>query len=319
MATDKSSLTIVIPTFQRTDLLVACLKSILRCRSNNHSVVVVDDASPDADPSRASIAYPEIQVVRLAERSGFCAAANAGIRAAKTPFVQVLNDDTDVIAGWDQAALTVFRKRPEVAAIAPLILRWPDGGEIDSAGDAYYVGGIARKRGHGQALAPEFMEPGYVFGASGCGAFYRRNALLDVGGFPEDFGAYFDDVDLSFRLRHAGHQIWYEPACRILHHGSASYGRPSGELLERQSRNEEWVFWRNVPSQRMFGAIPKHLAVLAAKAFRRWRRGELLPFLKGRWNAIKDARAILNHRRQLQTPAASNTDLQMANSWWGSG
>jgi CDP-4-dehydro-6-deoxyglucose reductase len=56
------------------------------------------------------------------------------------------------------------------------------------------------------------LTPHSVFGASACAAFYRREALLAAGGFPEHFGAYFEDVDLSFRLRRLGFEIVYEPA-----------------------------------------------------------------------------------------------------------
>jgi GT2 family glycosyltransferase len=186
---------------------------------------------------------------------------------------------------------------------------------IDSAGDCYYLGGVARKRGCGQQVAAEFLQPGYIFGASGCGAFYRRDAVLAAGAFPEEFGAYFDDIDLSFRLRSAGYQIWYEPRCRILHHGSASYGTPCRELLVQQSCNEERVFWRNVPPDRLARAIPKHLAVLAAKAFRRWRQGELASFLRGRWHALLEARTIRAHRRQLRRLACDQPDWHITNSW----
>jgi GT2 family glycosyltransferase len=317
VTTDKTLLTIVIPTHQRTDLLVACIQSLIRYRSRAHRIIVVDDGSPNGRASGAASSHPDVEVVRLSECRGFCAAVNAGIRAATTEFVQALNDDTEVRPGWDAAALAVFRERRDVAAVAPLVVRWPAGDCIDSAGDRYYIGGIAGKRGNGQLLAPEFMEPGYVFGASGCGAFYRRDALLSAGGFPEEFGAYFDDVDLSFRLRRAGHQIWYEPSCQVLHHGSASHGEPCGRLLEQQSRNEEWVFWRNMPTERMLQAVPKHLAVLAAKAYRRWRHGELGPFLRGRWAAITQARSILNHRRHLRNTRRQSADWHWAESWWG--
>src|SRR5205085_2041573 len=89
---------------------------------------------------------------------------------------------------------------------------------------------------------------GPVFGASASSAFYRRDVLVGVGAFPESFGAYFEDVDLSFRIRRAGWQIRFEPTSLVWHRGSASYGkRPRRRVLERQSLNEERVFWRNLP------------------------------------------------------------------------
>jgi GT2 family glycosyltransferase len=170
---------------------------------------------------------------------------------------------------------------------------------IDSAGDRYFLGGIAGKRGHGQPLSARYLQSGEVFGVSASSAFFRRQALLDVGAFPEEFGAYFEDVDVSFRLHWAGHRLVYEPASRVWHRGSASYGRPTRRLLEQQSRNEERVFWRNLPNRDMLRAVPWHAAVLAAKAYCRWQEGELLAFLLGRLRAWGDMPDMLRHRRQL--------------------
>jgi GT2 family glycosyltransferase len=171
---------------------------------------------------------------------------------------------------------------------------------VDSAGDRYFVGGIAGKRGHGEALAPHHLEPQEVFGASASSAFYRKEVLQAVGGFPENFGAYFEDVDLSFRLHWAGYRVLYEPGARVWHRVSMSHGRTGRRLLEQQSRNEERVFWRNLPRGVLLRALPMHLAVLLAKARRRWREGNLVPFLCGRLRVLGDVPALLRHRRLLQ-------------------
>lgn len=131
------------------------------------------------------------------------------------------------------------------------------------------------------------LTPHFVWGASAAAAFYRRAALLAAGGFPEHFGAYFEDVDLSFRLRRLGFEIVYEPGSVVWHRVSGSYGlAPSRRTLERQSCNEERVFWRNVRGRRLVRALPRHAAVLAGKAIRRWQEGNLLPWLLGRVRAV---------------------------------
>ncbi len=230
-------------------------------------------------------------------------AANAGIRAARHPFVQLLNDDTEVTPGWAEAPLARFDD-PLVGAVAPLVLRWPGlagmSPRIDSAGDRYIIGGIAGKRYHGQLLYQVNLDPCRVFGASASSAFYRREAVMKVGGFPESFGAYFEDVDLSFRLNRAGYQILFEPGSCILHHVGASHGRPTGWLLNQQSRNEERVFWRNLPIGLLLGTLPLHLAVVAGKAWQRWREGNLRPFLRGRMAVLREIPALMRHRRSLR-------------------
>jgi GT2 family glycosyltransferase len=318
-------LSVVIPSHCRTDLLRLCLASVTRFAPPGTEVIVVDDGSPDGCVERAAAEFTGVIVVRRPRAGGFCVAANAGIAVASAPVVELLNDDAEVTAGWADTALAWFADE-RVAAVAPLVLqndpqRLARGLPplIDTAGDEYDPGGFAVKRGHGQEIRGQRTEvrgrkaekhsnvlnsslssvlcplssdfclltPGRVWGASAAAAFYRRGAVLEAGGFPEHFGAYFEDVDLSFRLRRLGFEIVYEPAAVVWHRVSGSYGRaPSRRTLERQSCNEERVFWRNVRGRQLVKALPRHAAVLAGKALRRWQEGTLLPWLMGRVRAL---------------------------------
>jgi GT2 family glycosyltransferase len=309
-------LSIVIPCHNRADLLQICLETVTRHMPPGTEVIVVDDASPGAAASQTAARFASVGVLRLARRRGFCAAVNAGIAASRGTIVELLNDDTEVAPGWAHAALRWFQE-PQVAAVAPLVLAWPDGRMIDSAGDRYYLGGVAGKRGHRRPFTSEYLSPRPVFGASASSGFYRRSALLEVGAFAESFGAYFEDVDLAFRLQRAGYQTIFEPASRVLHRIGASHGVSSRRLLEQQSRNEERVFWRNVPMRAMLGALPRHLAVLAGKAWKRWREGNLLPFLMGRLRVLGEASALIRHRRRLAEMAKRDArDCQVETTFW---
>ncbi|MGH7743507.1 MAG: hypothetical protein ACREQ5_01615, partial [Candidatus Dormibacteria bacterium] len=101
------------------------------------------------------------------------------------------------------------------------------------AGDTWPAG-IDGKYTRDEILSAIYLQGGEVFGTSASSAFYRRDALLEVGAFPEEFAAYFEDVDLSFRLHWSGYRIVYEPASVVWHRVSASHGRPSRRLLEQQ-------------------------------------------------------------------------------------
>jgi GT2 family glycosyltransferase len=290
----------VIPSHSRTDLLRLCLASVTRFAPPGTEVIVVDDGSRGAVVSRTAAEFG-VRVVRRPRPGGFCAAANAGVAAAAAPVVELLNDDAEVTAGWADAALRWFAD-PRVVAVAPLVLQndphrlalgLPP--LIDTAGDEYDPGGFARKRGHGSALPRGRAAPrrgardldtlGTVC-ASACAAFYRRDALRRAGAFPEHFRAYFEDVDLSLRLRQLGGEIVYEPGCVVWHRVSSSYGKnPGRRVLEQQSCNEERVFWRNTHGRDLLRCLPRHAAVLAGKALRRWQEGRLLPWLLGRLRA----------------------------------
>lgn len=289
------SLSIVIPSFRRTDLLRICLASVIREMPAHTQVIVVDDGSSGEIVTRVAATFSGVQVIRHAHSKGFCAAANAGIRAATGTIVELLNDDTEVCKGWADRALQQF-ENAQIAAVAPLVLKnEPSRREagfaprIDSAGDVYDYGGFARKRGDGSVwdAASAYRQPGPVWGVSATAGFYRRQVLLETGGFPEDFVAYFEDVDLSHRIRAAGYEIVYEPRSTVWHCVSASYGQtPNRQLVERQSRNEERVFWRNVRGRQRLRYLPRHIAVLGGKAIHRWQEGRLLPWAFGRLRAI---------------------------------
>ena len=118
----RPSLTIVIPSRVRADLLHLCLTSVRRHAPPDTEILVVDDASTNHIVSRTAGAFADVRVLRFRHRRGFCAAVNAGIRAARHPIVELLNDDTEVSAGWAEAALAHFAD-PSIAAVAPLVLR----------------------------------------------------------------------------------------------------------------------------------------------------------------------------------------------------
>jgi GT2 family glycosyltransferase len=297
VATD---LSIVIPSAARPELLQKCLAALAAHRPAGSEIIVIDDGSPKAVISQLAARWGA-NVHRFNRRGGFARAANAGLRLARHEIVELLNDDTEVTAGWWKTACRHFAD-PTIAAVAPLVLlRTTERGadRADSAGDDYYLGGVARKRHHGAEITKVEKSSQEVFSVSACAAFYRRTAVVNLGGFPELFGAYFEDVDLAFRLHRAGHRLLFEPYSKVWHHGGSSYGPPRGSLAVRMSRNEELVFWRNLPADDLRRALPSHLAVLSAKMLRRTGEGNLMPFLWGRLATLPLLADVLRHRRLL--------------------
>lgn len=304
------TLSIVIPSHNRPDLLRLCLASVARFAPSGTRTIVVDDGSRDAAVSRVAAEF-DVGTLRFPKSMGFCAAANAGIAAATGEIVEMLNDDAEVTAGWADAALRRFQDA-SVVAVAPLVLIHGTPSTIDSAGDEYDPGGFAFKRGHGQPFVAdgEFSKPRVVGGASASAAFYRRSALRAAGGFPEQFRAYFDDVDLSCRLNRLG-DIRYEPGSVVWHRVSASHGRkPGRRLIEQQSRNEELLYWRNARGVEMWRTLPRHMAVLAGKSLRRLEEGRFVPWSLGRILAWKEA---MTNSRALAAQSTGTTLLSRPN------
>lgn len=286
-------LSIVIPSYRRTDLLSHCLHSVQLCRPADSEVIVVDDGSADGCVSCTASRFSDVLVVRLPKSRGFAAAANAGIARCQGDVIEMLNDDAEVTPGWAEPALARFAD-PRTVAVAPLVLIHATANQarprIDSAGDEFDSGGFARKRHHGERLSEAHLTAGPVWGVSAAAGFYRRTTLQQAGGFAESFGAYFEDVDLSMRLRERGGEIVYEPRSVVWHRVSASYGRaPSRKVIEQQSCNEERLFWRQTTPGIRLRQFPRHLAVLAGKTAKRLAEGQIMPWLSGRLKAIRFA------------------------------
>jgi GT2 family glycosyltransferase len=288
----------VIPTYNGRRLLETCLSSIARHRPGAIpiEVIVADDASTDDTPAWLAQHHPDVVLLLLDRNLGFCGAANAGIAAARGEFLQLLNNDTEVTAGWIEAGLAPFAD-PRVGSVAPLVLVRSDPTRVDSAGDRYAFVGWPSKRGHGQPTSRwQTHASDRVFGASGSSAFYRAGALRQVGAYDPAFGSYYEDVDLAFRLRWAGYDCVFAPSCRILHEVSASYdhGRPG--LQRRMARNAEVLFWTCLPLPWLLAALGPHLAFTAAQATWRLARGRLRPFLFGKLDAMREVPTFRTRR-----------------------
>jgi GT2 family glycosyltransferase len=291
----RPDLSIVIPSHRRADLLEWCLRSVVLARPDNAEVIVVDDGSPGGIVSETANRFSPVRVIRSTKARGFAAAANAGIALATGRVVEMLNDDAEVTPGWAEAALARFED-PAIAAVAPLVLIHPSTRRsshpvVDSVGDHYDRGGFAFKRGHGERLAAKHLVPGPCESVCAAAGFFRHDALTRLGGFAETFGAYFEDVDLSLRLRKTGARLEFEPRSVVWHHVSASYRQiPSRRTLERQSCNEERLFWRHIQPHRRRYDISRHISVLAAKLLRRQSENRVCPWITGRlrsaWNAF---------------------------------
>jgi GT2 family glycosyltransferase len=226
----------------------------------------------------------------------------------------LLNNDTEVSAGWASACLRQFAD-PTIGSVAPLVLRMDDRNIIDSAGQHYHICGWASDRGFGQRLSSRYLNAGEVFGPCASSGFYRREALQRIGGLLPEFEAYLDDVDLSFRLRWAGYRCVYEPESLVYHSRSASYGREkTARLVRMLARNEELVWWNNLPMRRLLLGLPAHLTFVAVRLLRSAAAGRLAPFVQGKLDAFGLRETIRRRRCEVHALAAASCDLHVAQS-----
>lgn len=241
---------IVIPTYNGWSYLETCLNA-LRCQTYSaFRVIVVDDGSTDGTSRLLSEHYPRAAFYRFSRNRGLAAAINGGIRAGTSELVAFLNNDTEPEPAWLAELVACLDRHPEAAAATSKLLLFDRRDTIHSAGDTYNVRGLPVNRGVWETDRGQYDTEEQVFSACGGAALYRRSALEDVAHDGEVLDTalfmYCEDVDLGWRLRLRGHQIYYAPRARIYHRLSATGG---GALASYYvARNTPAVLIKNLPA-----------------------------------------------------------------------
>jgi GT2 family glycosyltransferase len=298
--------TVVIVTHNSLATLPRCLSSVATQAVQPKRLVIVDNASNDGS---AGITRKELfaadsctpELVEFTENLGFAAANNRAIAMCDTEFVALLNPDAFPHPDWLEKLLAAAERHPEAAAFGSRQMIDGQPGIVDGTGDAYHVSGLSWRTGHGRPLRDEDLVEREIFSPCAAAALYRRSALIDVGGFDEDFFCYFEDVDLGFRLRLAGYSCVYVPDAVVDHVGSASTGgKRSGFAAYHGHRNLVWCFVKNMPSPLFLPLMCAHVSQSLVLGLIYLARGRGRTFAKAKWHATKHIRQFWKKRRAIQ-------------------
>jgi GT2 family glycosyltransferase len=134
---------------------------------------------------------------------------------------------------------------------------------LDGDGDKMHICGLAWREGHGHIVTPRETRPKDVFSPCAAAALYRRDALDEVGGFDEEFFCYYEDIDIGFRLRLAGHRCLLVPDAVAYHIGSLSTGerRHSDFAVYHGHRNMVSTYVKDMPLLLFFLLLPAHITI----------------------------------------------------------
>ena len=216
---------IVIPVHNKCAYTLRCLLAIQQdgC-SRTFEVIVVDDASTDETAGMLA-GWRGLRVISNSDNLGFVrSAAMPAPLPAMVDTSSFLNNDTQVQPGWLDALIDTFRDAPEAGVVGSRLTL--SRGRLQEAGGVVFADGSAWNYGHlDDPYKPEYSylrEPDYVSGAS---LAIRRELFEALGGFDEHFApAYYEDIDLAFRVRQAGYRVYYQPASVVVHFEGVSAG-----------------------------------------------------------------------------------------------
>lgn len=250
-------LTVVIPSWNRCDLVTTCLASLQKQTWRAFHTVVVDDASEDDTCEAIKRDFPEVEIVRNATRSGFARSINAGLRVARTPWVFLLNNDITLEPDALRQLMDTA-KTTQADLLTPLML-WQDAPDM-----VYAAGDFVRKNGrpesHGFRVPRDSFSPQTsVFGVTFGAALLSQRALREVGELDASFGAYFEDADWCCRARLKGFRARCVPDAVVYHVGSASIQKELWWRARQCWQNHALLVVKNFPAPLLFGFLPEIL------------------------------------------------------------
>jgi len=294
-------LSIIIPNWNGAKFLPTCLDALNRQTYANIEVIVADNASVDGSQALLASKYPQVKVVQLSENRGFTGACNAGIQAANGDYIALLNNDTEVDAGWAAAVVDAFERHTEIGIVASKMLLFDKRDHIHTAGDYFTVDGRAGNRGVWQRDTGQFNKEEYVFSACGGSSVYRKTMLDQIGILDDDFFFSLEDMDLAWRAQLTGWRCLYTPKAIVYHHLSATGGGVTASYYD--GRNLIFVLVKNYPAAlwHKYGRLVlRSQFKLAAEALRAWRGAAARARLRGMWAGVWQIPRAWHKRQQIQ-------------------
>jgi len=263
-------------------------------------VLVVDNASSDHSAACAE-QLAGVKLLQVTVNLGFAAGNNYALSECDTEFVALLNPDAFPEPDWLERLLAATGSYPDVAAFGSRQLCLGSPEVLDGVGDSYHISGKVRRERIGARQQARDLIAREIFSPCAAAALYRRQALVDVGGFDEDYFCYVEDVDLGFRLRLAGHKAMYVPDAVVHHVGSATTGGQHSDFsVYHGHRNLVWTFVKNMPGTLFWLLLPLHLMMNATTIVWFMAHGQGRVILRAKWDAIKGLPKVWAKRRQIQ-------------------
>ncbi|MEG8104935.1 MULTISPECIES: glycosyltransferase family 2 protein [Actinomyces] len=301
----RPSARIVIVNWRQAELTIRAARSIREQLGDGDVLVIVDNASGDGSVER--LRREGLTVVESSENLGFGAGVNLGAQGMVEDVLVLLNNDAVAEPDFLEALLRTLSDPPSAtapaAATARILLagRWRPAaqGRQDAlvsprTGRWTRVSDEAAARGEGEVLvnstgnqvdasgngydrdwlvpAGQEHSPSEVFGLCGGACAIRREAWQALGGFREDLFMYYEDTDLSWRLRERGWRVVYVREAVVLHEHASSSGTGSAMFIRVNTRNRILTAAAHSPAP----VVMQALARTVVRALRGPQRGPVM-------------------------------------------
>lgn len=250
-----SDTAIVILNWNGEKFLKRYLKPLCAsCENLNSFVVVADNASTDGSVEWLKENFPQVKLLEFDQNYGFTGGYNRALKQIEADYYVIINSDLLVTDNWLSPLLAFMDENPDVAACQPKILSESNreffeyagacGGFIDKFGYPFCRGRILSNI---EKDSGQYDDPEQIFWASGACMVVRSSVFHHLGGFDDAFFAHMEEIDLCWRIKLLGYQIWAIPSSVVYHVGGGTLPNDSPFKLYLNYRNNLLMLYKNLP------------------------------------------------------------------------
>jgi GT2 family glycosyltransferase/glycosyltransferase involved in cell wall biosynthesis len=266
------TVSVVVLNYNGLRHLETCFTSLLSLDypKDRLELLLVDNGSADGSLEFMRERFPTVRLVETGSNLGFAAGNNYGAERASGEYVAFLNNDTRVEPYWltELVNSLLAGAAQGVVCTSSLMLDWA-GKKIDFYSGSVNFHGFGFQPSYGlpvDAVHPEARELLFACGGS---MLIRREVFLHAGGFDPDYFAFFEDVDLGWRLWLLGHRITLTPTAITYHrhHGTATdVGNHRWQVI--YERNALYTIYKNYEQSNLDKILPAALLLLGQRVVR---------------------------------------------------
>lgn len=212
---------IILVNWKQYAVTADCIRSLQQVMGIKYDIILIDNKSEDNSAEMFNRHFPEIRLIEANANLGFAGGNNLGIAYAvreNYDYIMLLNNDTIVEPDFLTPLISYMEQHPDTGVIQPLIYFQHDRSLVWNGG-SYYNRWLSRAHtpGYNKRLQPNSTSLQEVDWVTGCAFFTRASIFQELGMLNDRFFMYYEDVDLSFRIKKAGYRLMYQPESIIYH------------------------------------------------------------------------------------------------------
>jgi GT2 family glycosyltransferase len=224
-----------------------------------HEVIVADNASTDDSLLYLKQNFPHVKVLANSNNDGYAKGYNVALKQINADYFILLNNDVEVTPNWIEPLLTLMKQNDKIAVCQPKLIDQKNKTLFEYAGGS---GGFIDKYGYpfcrGRVFNDIETDNGQyndvipVFWASGACMMVKADVYWKAGGLDDDYFAHMEEIDLCWRIKNMGYDVFVQPQSKVYHVGGGTLQKISARKTYLNFRNNLITLVKDHPSKGLF-------------------------------------------------------------------